>query len=267
MNQAAAIHGEPGAPLFEMRNISKHFGTFHALDDVNFTLAKGEVVAIIGPSGSGKSTLLRCMNMLELIDSGAMTLRGEALGTQMHGEKCVWLPKRKLDAQRRNFGMVFQNFHLFPHYTALGNVLAGPCIVGHQKRRDVVERGRQLLARVGLAERLDHYPAQLSGGQKQRVAIARALAMDPEIMLFDEPTSALDPELVKEVLDVMKELAEAGMTMVIVTHEMQFARKVADRVVLMDGGRIVDQGTPNYIFAGGGTERCRRFVFNQQSEQ
>jgi ABC-type polar amino acid transport system ATPase subunit len=235
--------------FLDMRSVTKQFGDFTALDAVDFSLSKGEVVAMIGPSGSGKSTLLRCINMLELIDAGSITFKGEVLGTEMRGTRCVRLPNKTLDQQRRYFGMVFQGFHLFPHYSALDNVLAGPCIVGRKRKRDVMERGKYLLSRVGLADRMHHYPSELSGGQKQRVAIARALAMEPEVMLFDEPTSALDPEL-----------ALTGTTMVVVTHEMEFARKVASRVVLMDGGRIVDEGTPAYIFDGGGTERCKRFL-------
>jgi polar amino acid transport system ATP-binding protein len=254
----------PSTPLLDMRGVTKCFSSFTALQSVDFSLNKGEVVAIIGPSGSGKSTLLRCINMLELIDAGTVRFKGELLGTEMRGSEHVRLPRKTLDSQRRHFGMVFQGFHLFPHYTVLENVLAGPRIVGRKRKRDVIERGKYLLARVGLSDRMDHYPGQLSGGQKQRVAIARALAMDPEIMLFDEPTSALDPELVGEVLDVMMELAESGTTMVVVTHEMGFARKVASRVVLMDGGRIVDQGPPDYIFSGGGTERCKRFISNRR---
>ena len=268
----ASVAGHPGhpghpgdvgrAPLLQMRAATKTFGTFTALHAIDFSLNKGDVVAIIGPSGSGKSTLLRCINMLELIDSGTVSFKGEVLGTEMRGARRIRLPKKELDRQRRYFGMVFQGFHLFPHYSALDNVLAGPRIVGGAARKDVVERGRYLLARVGLADKIDHYPAQLSGGQKQRVAIARALAMEPEVMLFDEPTSALDPELVNEVLDVMKELAMSGTTMIVVTHEMEFARKVSNRVVFMDGGRIVDQGSPAHIFNGGGTERSRRFISN-----
>ena len=246
--------------LLEMRGVTKQFGTFTALKSVDFTLEKREVVAIIGPSGSGKSTLLRCINMLELIDAGTVNFKGEVLGSEMRGSRCIRLPKKELDRQRRHFGMVFQGFHLFPHYSVLENVLAGPRIVGKKSRKEVIERGKYLLTRVGLGERMNHYPAQLSGGQKQRVAIARALAMEPEVMLFDEPTSALDPELVNEVLDVMKELALSGTTMVVVTHELEFARKVATRVVLMDGGEIVDQGPPSYIFGGGGTPRCKRFL-------
>ncbi|EIF31515.1 ABC-type polar amino acid transport system, ATPase component [Burkholderia sp. Ch1-1] len=260
-----AIHEDTSAMndttrFLDMRAVTKQFGDFTALDAVDFSLSKGEVVAMIGPSGSGKSTLLRCINMLELIDAGSITFKGEVLGTEMRGTRCVRLPKKTLDQQRRYFGMVFQGFHLFPHYSALDNVLAGPCIVGRKRKRDVMERGKYLLSRVGLADRMHHYPAELSGGQKQRVAIARALAMEPEVMLFDEPTSALDPELVNEVLNVIRELALAGTTMVVVTHEMEFARKVASRVVLMDGGRIVDEGTPAHIFNGGGTERCKRFL-------
>jgi len=248
------------APLLQMSAVTKQFGSFTALHAVDFSLEKGDVVAIIGPSGSGKSTLLRCINMLELIDSGNMSFKGEELGTEMRGTRRIRLPNKELDRQRRYFGMVFQGFHLFPHYTVLDNVLSGPLIVGRAARKDVIERGRYLLARVGLADKMDNYPSQLSGGQKQRVAIARALAMEPEIMLFDEPTSALDPELVNEVLEVIKELAVSGTTMVVVTHEMEFARKVSNRVVLMDGGRIVDQGTPAHIFEGSGSERCKRFI-------
>jgi polar amino acid transport system ATP-binding protein len=259
MNEQPTLAGEP---LLRIRAATKQFGTFTALHAIDFSLNKGDVVAIIGPSGSGKSTLLRCINMLELIDSGTVSFKGEVLGTEMRGERRIRLPKKELDRQRRYFGMVFQGFHLFPHYSVLDNVLAGPRIVGGAARKDVLERGRYLLARVGLADKMNHYPAQLSGGQKQRVAIARALAMEPEVMLFDEPTSALDPELVSEVLDVMKELALSGTTMIVVTHEMEFARKVSNRVVFMDGGRIVDQGTPEYIFNGGGTERSKRFMSN-----
>lgn len=253
------------SPLLHMHSVTKRFGNFTALDDVDFSLAQGDVVAIIGPSGSGKSTLLRCMNMLELIDSGVMSFKGELLGCELRGQKQIRLSNASLDRQRRYFGMVFQGFHLFPHYSVLENVLAGPRIVGRLRHHDIVQRGKQLLARVGLADKKNHYPSQLSGGQKQRVAIARALAMEPEIMLFDEPTSALDPELVVEVLDVMKELAMSGTTMVVVTHEMEFARKVSNRVAFMDGGRIVDQGAPEALFNGGGSERTRRFLSNERN--
>lgn len=246
--------------MLEMKSITKRFGEFTALDNVDFSLNKGDVVAIIGPSGSGKSTLLRCINMLELIDSGSILFKGEELGVELRREKRIRLSSKDIDRQRKSFGMVFQGFHLFPHYTVLDNVLSGPLIVDRASRKDVIEKGTNLLRRVGLADKLNHYPAQLSGGQKQRVAIARALAMEPEVMLFDEPTSALDPELVSEVLEVIKELAVTGTTMVIVTHEMEFARKVSNRVVLMESGRIIDQGTPDYIFQGGGTERSRRFI-------
>ena len=257
---AIALAVPQEAPLLEMRSVTKQFGDFTALHAVNFAMQRGEVVAIIGPSGSGKSTLLRCINMLEMIDSGIVTFKGEVLGTEMRGTRRVRLAPKALDRQRRYFGMVFQGFHLFPHYSALENVLAGPLIVKRAARREAIERGRYLLSRVGLADKMDHYPAQLSGGQKQRVAIARALAMEPEVMLFDEPTSALDPERVYEVMDVMKELAGAGTTMIVVTHEMEFARKASSRVVFMDGGRIVDQGAPSDIFSGRSTDRCRRFL-------
>ncbi|AJC18678.2 amino acid ABC transporter ATP-binding protein [Pandoraea sputorum] len=260
-----ALHLQAQPPLLQMRNVTKQFGAFTALHGIDFNLYRGDVVAIIGPSGSGKSTLLRCINMLDLIDSGVVTFNGEVLGSEMRGTRCIRLPKKELDRQRRYFGMVFQGFHLFPHYTVLDNVLSGPRIVGGAARKDVVERGKSLLARVGLSDKMNHYPSQLSGGQKQRVAIARALAMEPEVMLFDEPTSALDPELVQEVLDVMKELASTGTTMVVVTHEMEFARKVSNHVVFMDGGRIVDQGSPDHIFRGGGTARSQRFLANARA--
>jgi polar amino acid transport system ATP-binding protein len=246
--------------MLDMRAVTKRFGDFTALREVDFSLSKGEVVSIIGPSGSGKSTLLRCMNMLELIDSGSMSFKGEVIGTEMRGDRCIRLPKKELDRQRRYFGMVFQGFHLFPHFSVLDNVLAGPRIVQRKQRNEMMERGRYLLSRVGLADKMNHFPNQLSGGQKQRVAIARALAMEPEVMLFDEPTSALDPELVNEVLEVIRELAIAGMTMVVVTHEMDFARKVSNRVVFMDGGRIIDQGPPEHILGVGGTDRTQRFI-------
>jgi polar amino acid transport system ATP-binding protein len=260
LNVARTESTRATTPMLDMRAVTKRFGDFTALHAVDFSLSKGEVVSIIGPSGSGKSTLLRCMNMLELIDSGSMTFNGEVLGTEVRGDRCIRLSKKELDRQRRYFGMVFQGFHLFPHFSVLDNVLAGPRIVQRKSRNTVAERGRYLLSRVGLSDKMNHFPNQLSGGQKQRVAIARALAMEPEVMLFDEPTSALDPELVNEVLDVMRELALAGTTMVVVTHEMEFARKVSSRVVFMDAGRIVDQGPPEQILSGGGTERSKRFI-------
>ncbi|MBD1551535.1 amino acid ABC transporter ATP-binding protein [Pseudomonas sp. C2L12B] len=246
--------------MLQLTAVNKQFGDFTALHAVDFSVEKGDVVAIIGPSGSGKSTLLRCINMLELIDAGAIHFKGEELGSETRGGRRIRAANKTLDRQRRYFGMVFQGFHLFPHYSVLDNVLAGPLIVGRAARKDVIERGIYLLNRVGLADKINHYPSQLSGGQKQRVAIARALAMEPEIMLFDEPTSALDPELVNEVLEVMRELATAGTTMIVVTHEMEFARKVSNRVVLMDGGRIVDQGSPSELFEGSGSARCKRFI-------
>jgi len=202
--------------------------------------------------------------MLEFIDTGSMRFRDEVLGTEMRGERHIRLSNKQLDRQRRYFGMVFQGFHLFPHYSVLENVMAGPCIVGGAARKDVIAHARTLLDRVGLADKMNNYPSQLSGGQKQRVAIARALAMGPEIMLFDEPTSALDPELVNEVLDVVKALAISGTTMIVVTHEMEFARKVSNRVVFMDGGRIIDQGSPDYIFSGSAADRSNRFISKQR---
>ena len=246
--------------FLDIRAVTKQFGDFTALDAVDFSLSKGEVVAMIGPSGSGKSTLLRCINMLELIDSGSITFKGEVLGTEMRGARCVRLPKKALDRQRRYFGMVFQGFHLFPHYSALDNVLAGPCIVGRKRKRDVMERGKYLLSRVGLEDRMHHYPAELSGGQKQRVAIARALAMEPEVMLFDEPTSALDPELVNEVLAVVRALAEGGMTLMMVTHEMRFAREVCDRVIFMHQGKVHESGPPERVFTQPQTAELQQFL-------
>jgi polar amino acid transport system ATP-binding protein len=251
-------------PLLSMKSVTKKFGDFTALRSVNFSLNRGEVVAIIGPSGSGKSTLLRCMNMLELIDEGVVTFKGELLGMEQRNGRMFRLTKKDMDRQRRYFGMVFQGFHLFPHYCVLDNVIAGPCIVAGRKRAEMTKHGMRLLERVGLGDKAKHYPSQLSGGQKQRVAIARALAMEPEVMLFDEPTSALDPELVSEVLDVMKALATSGTTMVVVTHEMEFARKVSDRVVFMEHGSIVDQGSSENIFLGGGSERSKRFTSNSR---
>lgn len=257
-----STEGASATSFFRMRGIRKHYGALTALNGVDFDLHKGEVVSIIGPSGSGKSTLLRCMNMLEHVDEGITHFKGERLGAEVVGKRSVRLPKRELDRQRRYFGMVFQGLNLFPHYSVLDNVLAGPCIVGGRRRVEVLESCLSLLNRVGLLNKVDSYPSQLSGGQKQRVAIARALAMEPEIMLFDEPTSALDPELVMEVLEVMKELAQSGTTMVVVTHEMEFARQVSDRVVFMENGSIVDQGTAAHIFSDQASERCRRFTSN-----
>jgi polar amino acid transport system ATP-binding protein len=243
--------------VVEALDVCKSFGSHTVLHNVTLRVRRSEVVVLLGPSGSGKSTFLRTLNMLEPIDSGSVRVCGELLGRTGSGRPAR---ERLLASQRRRTGMVFQQFHLFPNMTALGNVAAGPVHVRGQARGPAEAQARELLAMVGLADRAEHYPAQLSGGQQQRVAIARALAMRPEVMLFDEPTSALDPEMVNEVLDVLVRLREDGMTMVIVSHEMRFARRAADRVVFMDDGVIVEDGTPSEFFASPRTERARLFL-------
>ena len=237
-------------PLVVLARVNKHFGSLHVLVDIDLEIERGEVVVVLGPSGSGKSTLCRTINRLETIDSGRILLDG------------VPLPEegKKLAQLRSDVGMVFQSFNLFAHKTILDNVTLGPVKVRRQSRKEAEERAHELLRRVGIAAQADKLPAQLSGGQQQRVAIARALAMNPKVMLFDEPTSALDPEMINEVLDVMKELARDGMTMVVVTHEMGFARHSANRVVFMDAGRIIEQGPPDEFFAHPATERARDFL-------
>jgi len=237
-------------PMIDIRDVIKRFGTFRALDGVSFAVANGEKVVIIGPSGSGKSTLLRAINRLETMDTGRIAVAGVDLDA----------PATDLNKVREEVGMVFQAFNLFPHKTALENLTLAQLVVRKRSREEAVERARTLLAKVGLAEKADAYPAQLSGGQQQRVAIARALAMDPKVMLFDEPTSALDPEMIGEVLEVMKNLAREGMTMVVVTHEMGFAREVADRVIFMDAGKIVEEGTPEHFFTNPSHERTKLFL-------
>ena len=233
-----------------MKGVNKHFGALHVLKDVDLTVDRGEVVVVIGPSGSGKSTLCRTINRLETIDEGTITIDGEPLPAE----------GKQLAQLRAKVGMVFQSFNLFAHKTVLENVTLGPVKVKGVKKADAEKRGRELLERVGIASQADKYPAQLSGGQQQRVAIARALAMDPTVMLFDEPTSALDPEMINEVLDVMTTLAREGMTMVVVTHEMGFARRAADRVVFMDDGRIVEQATPDRFFSRPESARAQDFL-------
>jgi ABC-type polar amino acid transport system ATPase subunit len=249
-------------PLLELTGITKRFaGGVTAVDDVSITIEPGEVVCLIGPSGSGKSTLLRCMNFLELPDEGEVRFRGELIAPKRRrGPQEFADPGKQVRAARRDIGMVFQQFNLFQHRTALENVTLGPRNVMRLERAQAEQEARELLARVGLADKADAYPRKLSGGQQQRVAIARALAMHPKLMLFDEPTSALDPELVGEVLHVMKALAHDGMAKVVVTHEMAFAREVADRVVFMDHGSIVEQGTPQEIFEQQRSERLRSFL-------
>lgn len=236
--------------MIEVKNLEKSFGKNHVLRGINETINEGEVVCIIGPSGSGKSTFLRCLNLLEQPTSGEVILDGEKINA----------PDRDIDKIREKLGMVFQNFNLFPHMSVLDNITMAPIKVKGQARGEAVAEARRLLDVVGLLDKAEAYPSSLSGGQKQRVAIARALAMKPEIMLFDEPTSALDPEMVGEVLAVMKQLAEDGMTMVIVTHEMGFAREVADRVLFIDGGVILEQGTPEEIFGNPQNERTQTFL-------
>lgn len=248
-----------GTSILEMKNIIKNFGNFTALENVDFSVEKGETVAIIGPSGSGKSTLLRCINCLERITRGSITLNGDTFAETKY-EKAEYLPDKELKKICAETGMIFQHFNLFPHMTCIENVSYAPIKVKKEKKEEARARAAELLEMVGLGSKADAYPAQLSGGQKQRVAIARGLAMNPEIMLFDEPTSALDPEITGEVLNVMRDLAKKHTTMVIVTHEMGFAREVADRVVFMDGGRIVEQGTPADIFQNPKSERLKEFL-------
>ena len=238
-----------GPPVIVAENVQKHFGSFHALRGVNLTVRQGEVVVVIGPSGSGKSTFIRTINALDPHDGGSITVDGIPLQGA-----------RNLDAIRREVGMVFQSFNLFPHLTVLDNITLAPIRVRGTSKAAAEARGLELLRRVGIEEQAHKYPAQLSGGQQQRVAIARALAMDPKVMLFDEPTSALDPEMIKEVLDVMKELARSGMTMLVVTHEMGFAREVADRLIFFDGGNIVEDTTPDEFYNNPQHERARVFL-------
>jgi glutamate transport system ATP-binding protein len=236
--------------MIRVRGLNKRYGDHHVLRDIDLDLAQGEVVVVIGPSGSGKSTFCRCLNRLEAVDSGEVLIDGEPLARE----------GRELARLRADVGMVFQSFNLFQHKTVLENVTLAPMKVRRLSREEAVRRARQLLDRVGIGDQAAKLPAQLSGGQQQRAAIARALAMEPKVMLFDEPTSALDPEMVGEVLDVMTELAAEGMTMVVVTHEMGFARQVADRVVFMDAGEIVESGPPAEFFAAPGSDRARNFL-------
>ena len=247
-------------PMVEATGIHKSFGRVEVLRGVDLTVMPGEVACVIGPSGSGKSTFLRCINHLETIDSGTMRVDGNLIGYREHGGKLHELRESEVARQRREIGMVFQRFNLFPHMTALENVMEAPCTVRRTSKKAAREGAVALLDRVGLESRCHNYPAQLSGGQQQRVAIARALAMAPRLMLFDEPTSALDPELVGEVLDVMRGLARDGMTMVVVTHEMGFAREVADSLVFMDEGRIVEAGVPREVLAAPRHERTQAFL-------
>ncbi|WP_118186170.1 amino acid ABC transporter ATP-binding protein [Paraburkholderia phosphatilytica] len=241
-------------------DIRKSYGDFQALHGISLDVAQGEVLCIIGPSGSGKSTFLRCINQLEQIDGGALWVNGELAGYRQSGNRLYELSERQIARQRLATSMVFQRFNLFPHKTALENVIEGPVQVLKRRRAEAEEEARALLTRVGLGHRCDAFPVELSGGQQQRVAIARALAMRPQLMLFDEPTSALDPELVGEVLAVMRDLATSGMTMIVVTHELGFAREVANRVVFMDQGRVVETGTPEQVLSNPQHARTREFI-------
>lgn len=246
--------------MIELKNISKSFGSLEVLKEVSLKIEKGEVLVIIGPSGSGKSTLLRCINHLEKINQGEIIVEGKTVTRKFPGETSFDISLKDVYKLRERIGMVFQRFNLFPHMNAIRNVTEAPIQVAKVPKNEALERGKKLLAKVGLSDKENAYPAHLSGGQQQRLAIARALAMEPEIMLFDEPTSALDPELVGEVLTVMKDLAKEGMTMAVVTHEMSFAKDVADRVIFMDEGSIIEEGTPEDIFCTPKHERTRTFL-------
>ncbi|MFZ4065128.1 MAG: amino acid ABC transporter ATP-binding protein [Rhodoluna sp.] len=246
--------------MVDARSVRKSYGANQVLNGISLTVEQGEVLCIIGPSGSGKSTFLRCLNHLESINGGRIYVNDELMGYRQVGKVLHELKPKDIARQRQSIGMVFQRFNLFPHMTALQNVIEAPIGVAGVSAEDAKTLGLELLAQVGLADKADHYPAQLSGGQQQRVAIARALAMKPKLMLFDEPTSALDPELVGDVLDVMKNLAKAGMTMIVVTHEMGFAREVADKVVFIDKGLIVEQGTPKQVLDNPQESRTKAFL-------
>jgi polar amino acid transport system ATP-binding protein len=248
------------SPMVVAVNVHKYFGNLCALKNVSIDVAKGEVLCVIGPSGSGKSTFLRCINQLEKTDQGAIWIDGELVGFRRDGDALYELSDKEIAQQRISTGMVFQRFNLFGHMTALQNIIEGPLTVQKRTRAEVTQEALALLKRVGLLDKRDVYPAQLSGGQQQRVAIARALAMRPKLMLFDEPTSALDPELVGEVLAAMRDLAESGMTMIVVTHELGFAREVASRVVFMDEGAIVESGSPQEVLVQPQHPRTKDFI-------
>jgi polar amino acid transport system ATP-binding protein len=246
--------------MVQAEGVCKRFGRLEVLKGITLQVGRGEVMCLLGPSGSGKSTFLRCINHLEKINSGRLSVDGELVGYRESGGKLYELHEKVVARKRAEIGMVFQHFNLFPHMTALHNVTLAPILVGDVSRSEAAARGRELLERVGLGDKVDSYPVALSGGQQQRVAIARALAMHPKLMLFDEPTSALDPELVGDVLDVMRGLAKDGMTMIVVTHEMGFAREVADTVVFMDGGVVVESGTPKEVLGAPKHQRTKAFL-------
>ena len=260
MNVIENRTGSASEALVQIRRVRKSFGAHQVLRDVSLEVRAGTVTVLLGPSGSGKSTLLRCVNHLETIDGGRIVVDGELIGYRQTGNKIYEMTARQIARQRRGIGMVFQQFNLFPHMTALENIVEAPVGVVGRSRAGARDRARALLDRVGLVDFADHYPAQLSGGQQQRIAIARALAMEPRVMLFDEPTSALDPELVGDVLEVMNELAREGMTMIVVTHEIGFARSVADQVVFMDGGVVVEAGPPSQLIDDPQRQRTRAFL-------
>ena len=247
-------------PLVQARNVHKAFDQLEVLKGIDLDVAPGEVVVILGPSGSGKSTFLRCINHLETIQKGFIEVDGEQIGYRVKNDRLEKLTDNGIAKQRRKIGMVFQQFNLYPHMTVLQNIIEAPVGVHGENRKDAIENARQLLKRVGLSEKENNYPRQLSGGQQQRVAIARALAIKPKLMLFDEPTSALDPELVGEVLATMKDLAKQGLTMIVVTHEIGFAKEAADRVVFMDGGVIVEQGKPEDVIGNPQHPRTQAFL-------
>ncbi|WP_327666125.1 MULTISPECIES: amino acid ABC transporter ATP-binding protein [unclassified Streptomyces] len=246
--------------MVKAEQVHKSFGHVEVLKGIDLDVKQGEVFCLIGPSGSGKSTFLRCINHLEKVNAGRLYVDGHLVGYRQQGDKLYELRDREVAQQRRDIGMVFQRFNLFPHMTAVENVMEAPVQVKKQSRSQARTRAKELLERVGLADKADSYPSQLSGGQQQRVAIARALAMEPKLMLFDEPTSALDPELVGEVLDVMRDLAESGMTMIVVTHEMGFAREVGDSLVFMDDGVVVEAGDPREVLTNPQQERTQSFL-------
>ena len=250
------MENQKSVPMIELRHVEKHYGDLHVLQDINLSVRKGEVVVIIGPSGSGKSTLCRSINRLETIDSGEILLEGELIPQE----------GKKLAALRAQIGMVFQSFNLFAHMSVLDNITLAPADVLRKNKKEAREEALRLLERVGVRDQADKVPAQLSGGQQQRAAIARSLAMHPKVMLFDEPTSALDPEMIQEVLNVITELAKEGMTMLIVTHEMNFARRVANRVIFMDGGQIVEENTPELFFSNPESQRARDFLNSLHAE-
>ena len=246
--------------MVDARAIRKSFGSNEVLKGITLQVEQGQVLCLLGPSGSGKSTFLRCINHLETINGGRLYVDGELMGFREKGDAIYEMKPSAIAIQRSEIGMVFQRFNLFPHLTAIENVIEAPIGVKQIPKSAAIEKAKELLASVGLSDKADHYPAQLSGGQQQRVAIARALAMEPKLMLFDEPTSALDPELVGDVLDVMRKLAKSGMTMIVVTHEIGFAREVADRVVFMDGGVVVEDGSPSQVIDHPKNDRTKTFI-------